>query len=356
MAVSKFVIQQRLPFVDGQGRLTNEGLRSLNDTFSSLFSQISQIAELYGITSGLTGDIAGITSAGVLLESASASFPNGLSLMPGTAIGLTPGSGTLTVSFNGDTDDVPEGTSLYFTNARARSALSATAPVNYDNVNGVISLGTVGVGNGGTGITSYTAGDIVFASGAATLSKLAIGASGTVLTSNGSAPVWTASTGTGSIARATKPQFDNTIGVGTAAAASGSGVSFPVTASPSADANTLDDYREGTWTPTVTATGGALTSYTATGSYTKIGRHVHATASINITNNGTGSSAISFTLPFAAGTGPGWVGSGRENAATGNMLQALINSGGSTALVVTYNNGYPAGTGYVLIVTVSYFV
>lgn len=57
----------------------------------------------------------------------------------------------------GTTDSLTEGsTNLYFTNARARGAVSATGSVSYDNSTGVISLGTVGVANGGTGATTLT--------------------------------------------------------------------------------------------------------------------------------------------------------------------------------------------------------
>lgn len=49
---------------------------------------------------------------------------------------------------------------------------------------------TVAVANGGTNITSYTTGDVLYATGATTLSKLAIGTSGTFLKSNGSAILW----------------------------------------------------------------------------------------------------------------------------------------------------------------------
>jgi len=52
--------------------------------------------------------------------------------------------------------------------------------------------GTLDVGNGGTGITSYAVGDIVYASGSAVLSKLAGVAAGNVLLSGGvnTAPSW----------------------------------------------------------------------------------------------------------------------------------------------------------------------
>ncbi len=46
--------------------------------------------------------------------------------------------------------------------------------------------------NGGTGLSSYTTGDIVYSSATNTLAKLGIGSSATVLTSSGTAPQWTA--------------------------------------------------------------------------------------------------------------------------------------------------------------------
>ena len=57
---------------------------------------------------------------------------------------------------------------------------------------GTWNANTIGVGYGGTGLTSYTAGDLLYASGTTTLSKLAIGAANYVLTSSGSAPQYVA--------------------------------------------------------------------------------------------------------------------------------------------------------------------
>jgi hypothetical protein len=45
---------------------------------------------------------------------------------------------------------------------------------------------------GGTGITSYTTGDLLYASASNTLSKLTVGTNGYILTSNGTIPTWTA--------------------------------------------------------------------------------------------------------------------------------------------------------------------
>ena len=58
--------------------------------------------------------------------------------------------------------------------------------------------GTLDVDNGGTGLSSYTTGDILYASGATTLAKLAIGSAGQVLkVSSGGIVEWAADTNTG---------------------------------------------------------------------------------------------------------------------------------------------------------------
>ena len=48
----------------------------------------------------------------------------------------------------------------------------------------------VPVPNGGTNITSYSVGDILYASASTTLTRLGIGANGTFLLSNGTSPLW----------------------------------------------------------------------------------------------------------------------------------------------------------------------
>ena len=76
---------------------------------------------------------------------------------------------------------------------------SAYISGSYTGITGVGTL-TAGTWNattidpayGGTGLTSYTAGDLLYASGTSALSKLAIGTVGQVLTSTGSAPQYVA--------------------------------------------------------------------------------------------------------------------------------------------------------------------
>jgi hypothetical protein len=58
---------------------------------------------------------------------------------------------------------------------------------------GVVSVaGTLVAGNGGTGQSTYTTGDLLYASGSTALSKLGIGTTNYVLTSSGSAPQYVA--------------------------------------------------------------------------------------------------------------------------------------------------------------------
>jgi hypothetical protein len=94
---------------------------------------------------------------------------------------------------------------------------------------------------------------------------------------------------------------------------SGTGITFPATQSASSDANTLDDYEEGSWTPVSSFTGGNGTrTDTVTGKYTKIGDMVYANFDIAITK-GTASGNLSVTgLPFARG--------GQDNRGGGVMF------------------------------------
>jgi hypothetical protein len=97
----------------------------------------------------------------------------------------------------------------------------------------------------------------------------------------------------------------NTIGVGNATpSASGAGITFPATQSASSDANTLDDYEEGTWTPAITDDiGGAVMTSGASGFYTKVGRLVTVTFNeISWSSKGTLATAPLYIsgLPFTS--------------------------------------------------------
>lgn len=96
----------------------------------------------------------------------------------------------------------------------------------------------------------------------------------------------------------------STIGVGGATpSASGAGITFPGTPSLSVSSNTLDDYEEGTWTPTLTFSGGTTgIVYDGTyrnGTYVKVGRTVWITCRFGLSNKGSSTGAARITgLPF----------------------------------------------------------
>lgn len=79
------------------------------------------------------------------------------------------------------------------------------------------------------------------------------------------------------------------------------GIKFPATQAASTDANTLDDYEEGTWTPVlggVSATSGQ-TYTTQAGYYQKIGRWVHLSGLVVLSAKGSNTGNIAIKgLPF----------------------------------------------------------
>jgi hypothetical protein len=125
------------------------------------------------------------------------------------------------------------------------------------------------------------------------------------------------------------------------------GVGFPATQVASSDANTLDDYEEGTWTPTVSATSGTLTTTTVNAaSYTKIGRLVSVQVDISIVNIGTASGLLLFSLPTGLNqVTDANVGALRELGSTGSMGQIIYQSATQVA-VALYNNGTLIVNGY----------
>jgi hypothetical protein len=75
-----------------------------------------------------------------------------------------------------------------------------------------------------------------------------------------------------------------------------SGITFPATQVASADVNTLDDYEEGTWTPSL---GGTATySGTPLGFYVKVGSLVLVRGGFAVATIGTGSTTVISGLPF----------------------------------------------------------
>jgi hypothetical protein len=107
------------------------------------------------------------------------------------------------------------------------------------------------------------------------------------------------------------------------------------------------------YTPTVTAGSGTFTAVSASGRYKQLGKTIFLSLSITVTTNGTAGGNVIVSLPA---TNKGlFAGQGRENAVTGNMLQFVATGVASgLGVIFTYNNSYPAASGYLLIISCVY--
>ncbi len=132
------------------------------------------------------------------------------------------------------------------------------------------------------------------------------------------------------------------------------GIKFPATQVPSADANTFDDYEEGTTTPTITASSGTFTTVSGTCKYTKIGRMVFINASVTITTAGTAVDNIRFTLPFASGDNS--AGVGKEIQATGFQVAVDVGFGASVCEITKYDGTTMIANGRTIRFSLAYSV
>lgn len=125
------------------------------------------------------------------------------------------------------------------------------------------------------------------------------------------------------------------------------GIRFPATQVPQADVNTLDDYEEGSWTPSL---GGTTTYTVQVGRYTKIGNKVFVEGTLQINAIGTGNTTTISGLPFTANSSnPG----GGINCTYFSGLATAVDSlngliGANTATIALYS---VTGTGGATAVT-----
>ena len=124
-------------------------------------------------------------------------------------------------------------------------------------------------------------------------------------------------------------------------ASNGTGITFPASQYASTDANTLDDYEEGTWTPTLSFNGSStgITYGTQTAQYIKIGSTVFVNMYLYLSNKGTATGQAEINgFPFTAKAGidffiplgvRGFINSG------GNQV-SLYSRGGNTTVFSMY--------------------
>jgi hypothetical protein len=129
-----------------------------------------------------------------------------------------------------------------------------------------------------------------------------------------------------------------------ASSQTGTGITFPATQSASSDANTLDDYEEGTWTPTAVGNtdAGTTTYVLQVGKYTKIGNVVNATGFIAISAM-TGTGNLHLSLPFATNSNINIAGStGTYDLnwpSAGSICSFAVASNAYARLHVSVDNG-----------------
>lgn len=154
---------------------------------------------LYASSTTALSKLAGVATGNALIS-------GGVGAAPSYGkIGLTTHvSGTLPVTSGGTgLTAVTTGDILYASASNTLAALAGVATGNALISGGVgvapsygkIGLtthisGTLAIGNGGTNITTYATGDILYASAANTLAKLTVGGNGQVLTISGGVPTW----------------------------------------------------------------------------------------------------------------------------------------------------------------------
>jgi hypothetical protein len=130
-----------------------------------------------------------------------------------------------------------------------------------------------------------------------------------------------------------------------------SGITFPATQVAATDVNTLDDYEEGTFTPTIVGgtTAGVGVYTTQKGNYTKVGNLVYFNIYVVWTaHTGTGSISVG-GLPFTSNATSGRISSvtfgGTTIALTAsNVIRGYIDNNSSLIAVTQYPVGGGANT------------
>lgn len=145
-----------------------------------------------------------------------------------------------------------------------------------------------------------------------------------------------------------------TLTTGNVIVASGQGIDFSANPNPAGTTSELlNDYQEGTYTPTATPTSGTLTSYSASGNYTKIGNRVFVSIQVVMTDNGTGANSLDVSLPFTVGAISAFSG---QNASNINAIAGNVGVGATVVRIGKYDGSYPVATGEVLRISGNYSV
>lgn len=183
--------------VDGPSSSTDNAIARFDGTTGKVIqNSAATIADTTGdITAGKYNGLTVSTTTGTLTiaNGKTATVNNTITLAGTDSTTMTFPSTNATVART-DAAQTFTGTQT-FSSAPIVSTLTASKPVFSDGSGALTSTGTLATDQGGTGQTSYTAGDLIYYATGTAFTKLAIGGANTVLTSSGSAPQWTSLSG-----------------------------------------------------------------------------------------------------------------------------------------------------------------
>lgn len=213
------------------------------------------------------------------------------------------------------------------------STLAAVAGGTYTGDDSIATVGTITAGTwngttigaiyGGTGLTSYTTGDIVYASGTNTLAKRAIGTDGQILTVSSGVPTWAAAPITLPSQTGNSGYYLTTDGTN----ASWAALVVPIE----------------TGTATLTANTATTISTTALSAFTSIEYMVSLkqgskvrTSKVVMQTDGTSVDMTEFAITETGGTMSGVVVSA-TTASTNGVLQVTVTDASSTNVNVKFS-------------------
>ena len=215
-------------------------------------------------------------------------------------------------------------------------------------VNGTLTLGTaLAATSGGTAQSTYTTGDILYASATNTLSKLAIGTTGQILTVASGLPSWGAAASSG-VTTITFGSTGLTPSTATSGAVSVAGTLVAANGGTGQSSYAVGDLLYASTTTALSkladvATGNALISggVTTAPSWGKIGLTTHVSGTLPIANGGTNNGSLAVTAGgvfYSDGTSFQNVGAGTS----GYYLKS--NGASAPTWAAVSASAFPSGT------------